>query len=314
MSNRRTIFDIYRQKDFSQKPPVDAWNRLEKKLDEKPIHRRLYFWNKFSIAATFLLLVAMAFLANFMLKNHNASQQFASLDAPAEMVEDFDYLNEFQAYAEELATMKAYRNVFDAYFDTGVDDAAYAVVETGTDKDDEYLDMMDPEPNRQLAISEGSRMNQSKMKLVESYASEDLSDDFQQFSWLKGDWVPEQKLQAIQTSWVVKDSNVILGKGYRVEGDDTLVFEKIALKKMGDKIYLVDESPNQPNPVNYQMAYAQADTQWVFSGEGKEIFINHKPGAHYTISQKNEMPAMHAFSKKEKKQGIINGLKMRKVE
>jgi hypothetical protein len=314
MSNRRTIFDIYRQKDFSQKPPVDAWNRLEKKLDEKPIHRRLYFWNKFSIAATFLLLVAMAFLANFMLKNHNASQQFASLDAPAEMVEDFDYLEEFQAYAGELATMKAYRNVFDGYFDTGIDDAAYVTSKTGTDKYEDNLDMVDPEPNRQMALNQTSGMNTDKMKLIESYATEVLSEDFQQFSWLKGDWVPEKKLQAIQTSWVVKDSNVILGKGYRVEGDDTLVFEKIALKKMGDKIYLVDESPNQPNPVNYQMAYVHADTQWVFSGEGKEIYINHKPGAHYTIFQKNDKTGMNALTQRNEKQGIINGLKMTKVE
>jgi hypothetical protein len=229
MSNRRSIFDIYRSKDFSKKPSVDTWNRLEKRLDEKPIHRGLFFWNRFSVAATFLVLIAMAGIAGWYFRHLNATPQFAALYSPAQMVEDFEYLEDYKAYAAERAILQEYKNAFQQIYESmQPENAAYADAALSSDQPSSQEEMLNATPDQPLAFAQRSLAEKTTGLTARSLpASASLPKDF---SWLKGTWQGNYLGDTYVTDWSMPDSQTIVGKGYLLEGDDTLFTESIALQ------------------------------------------------------------------------------------
>lgn len=287
MSNRRTIFDIYRSKDFSGKPAGDVWNRIEKKLDEKPIHRRLYFWNKFSVAATFLLLIGIAGTAAWLLHNHKTHPQFASLFSPAQMVEEFEYLDDYRSFAAESAILQEYRNAFnDIYKALQPENAAYAEADTGTDEPDASEEMLTVPSNQPLAFSKRSLYGKpAATPNQKALPTASLQGDF---GWLQGSWKGDFEGKPYLTDWFMADSQTMVGKGYVLEEDDTLYKEAITLKQIGGRVYLFQTfAQADQQPIEYEMTLASADSGWIFSHRNERLLLEKESPVSYQMQYLN---------------------------
>ncbi|MCB0663702.1 MAG: hypothetical protein KDC24_13230 [Saprospiraceae bacterium] len=286
MSNRRTIFDIYKSKDFSREPAPEAWNRMEKRLDEKPIHGRLYFWNKFSIAATFLLLVGVAGMTTWVLRNQGNGPQFASLYSPVQMVEDLNYMDDYNSYKSEYAVLQQYKKAFKDIFDAlQPDDAAYADASAGSDKPNAAAEMIDAKANEPMAYNKKRMgLTNAEMPVQRQVIQSDLNEDF---AWLPGHWKGQLGNETYYTDWKVKDENTLVGKGYTLQKDDTLIKEEVALKQIGNEVYLVQTFAKNNYSNQFEMTLAAADAEWIFTHRNERVLLEREGANFYQMQYLN---------------------------
>lgn len=63
----------------------------------------------------------------------------------------------------------------------------------------------------------------------------------QQFSWLEGKWVQTNADANFHEEWTRVNDTLLIGKGFVMEGTDTLFSERLALETSGDKtVYRVE--------------------------------------------------------------------------
>ena len=75
-----------------------------------------------------------------------------------------------------------------------------------------------------------------------------FAQDILPFKWLIGTWeMPRTQGGFRLESWLLKDSNTLLGKGLKVIGTDTTVLETIEIRADGENVWYIPTVPDQNN-------------------------------------------------------------------
>ena len=87
-----------------------------------------------------------------------------------------------------------------------------------------------------------------------------------QFEWMLGDWKGKTDKGDIYESWVKEDENTMIGEGYYVVKDDTVVVEQLCIQKIGN-YWTYIPIINKSIPVLFTLIEVENDI-WIF--ENKE--------------------------------------------
>jgi len=89
--------------------------------------------------------------------------------------------------------------------------------------------------------------------------------DFQRVKWLIGTWVQDTAKGSVYESWSQQNDSTLLGKSYKINQMDTMVFETIKLAEKSGKLYYIPtvSNQNQGEPVKFTLVNL-SDTAMVF--------------------------------------------------
>lgn len=304
---KKTIIEIFksREQDFAQMPPAGAWEKLEKKLDRRekgaPIVRMPYW----SVAASVVLLAGFFVLTLRWLSGQEQRPLFASGDARPQDLEFLIAEDAAENYARSLGQMKIYREKLALLYndDTqndGVENIAAAQAEKSklfsknktipaVTADQETMAMVESVPAPSPAAEKYDRraMNTTLENLeneafnppvagamsAEKSSVTDLGkSSIRSFSWLLGAWEQQLPLGKSVENWVWQDSNTISGKGFLLQGDDTVFTEKMQLKQVGGQVVLYQAVEQGSDQVPFYLT-EKSDSQWIFESD-RQYFPN----------------------------------------
>jgi len=101
--------------------------------------------------------------------------------------------------------------------------------------------------------------------------------------WLIGTWENQTKKGAIYESWVKISDTELSGRSYKIQENDTIVFETIQLFQQEDKLFFIPKVKNQNN--NQSIRFLST-----FVSKDKMVFEN----------QEHDFPQIISYSKIEK--------------
>ncbi len=91
-------------------------------------------------------------------------------------------------------------------------------------------------------------------------------DPYKKLSRLSGLWETHNGESILYEEWSKQDDNVMRGKSYIMNGPDTMIFERMELKKQGDQIFYIPTVKENNNvPVSFRLIYS--DTSFIFENK-----------------------------------------------
>ena len=109
--------------------------------------------------------------------------------------------------------------------------------------------------------------------LLPAYSQEyEDNIDMQKVEWLIGTWVQETKKGAVYESWSLQNDSALLGRSYKINQQDTIIFETIRLVHESGKLYYVPvvSNQNQGKPVRFALVKL-TDTEMVFTNPAHDF-------------------------------------------
>jgi len=99
--------------------------------------------------------------------------------------------------------------------------------------------------------------------------ADDDKKAFKKLYALEGVWVMAGKKATVYEEWKMVSKNYLQNKGYTMKGSDTLISERVKLKKTKDGIYYTSTVENQNNkkPIAFKLTSAEGN---LFIFENKE--------------------------------------------
>lgn len=91
------------------------------------------------------------------------------------------------------------------------------------------------------------------------YKKMQVDDPFKELQRLDGVWIMKKGNVAIGEAWVKVNDKLLQGSGFYLKGNDTIVTERVALKKMNNEIVYTSTVMDQNNqqPVDFKLTSAR---------------------------------------------------------
>ena len=88
---------------------------------------------------------------------------------------------------------------------------------------------------------------------------------FKQLHALEGKWIMKTKKESIGEEWIKINDDYLQNKGFYIKGTDTVITERVALKKTTDGIFYTStvEDQNNKQPISFRLT-AAADHVFIF--------------------------------------------------
>ena len=327
MGRQKTIFDLFKREEenFSSQPSMDAWSKLEQKLDGKSVApvRRINWW---TLAACFVALVGAVYALNLNIKhNLSAESAVASKEMSPEkfMVEDLVYQDD-HSFDQEWEISSKYRAMFANYSaDNGKSNKNYIADHSRklqrrlnmrpseVDVDDRNLAAIvyDEDSNQEPKVSSNISMNEDNQYLTQD-ASYDMLEEskvssykvernstIRNFDWLVGEW--EQKRSDLKSveNWVADSSNIIRGTGYLLRQDDTVFTENMRIEEIGGKLYFF-QNINSSEELSSFVLVDSSQNNWNFqnaSGTPKSVIFSNSGPSEYQMQIQQIAPSQTNF-------------------
>ena len=95
---------------------------------------------------------------------------------------------------------------------------------------------------------------------------------FKQLHALKGKWMMKTKKGSIGEEWVKINDDYLQNKGFYVRGSDTIITERVALKKTAEGIFYTStvEDQNNKQPISFRLTAAD-DHVFVFENPAHDF-------------------------------------------
>ncbi|NJK82470.1 MAG: hypothetical protein HC912_00245 [Saprospiraceae bacterium] len=238
MKNRFEQFRIQAQQ-MQQTPSPQTWERLSARLEQHKKHSKIIWWQRLAVAASFLVLLSVACL--WSLYWIAPKVQFAALEelAPTSSKLPYDVASINRQYA-----------------------LGYIHVEEGT-------------PSKRLVAAFNYFYDEPTAALSTPKLSDTLKKVWMDtllhaqhhFDWLLGTWRGNLHRGRSVEEWKKGKNDILEGKGYIVQAEDTLFMERMRLVNKGKDWFYILQLNTFLATEAYQLKYLDKD---------QAIFVNNK--------------------------------------
>ena len=110
----------------------------------------------------------------------------------------------------------------------------------------------------------------SMVMLMVSFVTRDIPGDklFKQLHALEGKWMMKTKKGYMGEEWVKINDDYLQNKGFYVKGTDTIITERVALKRTAEGIFYTStvEDQNNQQPIPFKLTFSE-----------KQVFVFENP-------------------------------------
>lgn len=297
--SKKTIIEIFKtqEQNFAQVPPATAWEKLEKKLNRNKKGATFFQMPLWSAAASILLLIGALTFTTYWLSTQKQKALFASIEPRPQEIEFLISSDASENYAQSLNQIKVYREKlalldnpeptsdFDHFAQIENQHKASPNISTTQQPAEsaasEPAIAMTTEPAKfetesqitpQASNTYFEKMDRAELKIQsgQNFAPpakakrQTLAEaSVRTFTWLVGAWEQDLPTGKSVENWVLSDSNTIDGKGFVLQGDDTVFTEKMTLRQINGKLVLFQTVSEGSEMIPFYLS-EKSDTQWVF--------------------------------------------------